>query len=60
MKDRDFLMWIHDRLTEVHGEDPILDYMHRLRAIIYSTPTYMESKNVLTCNNLPDLRKYLF
>lgn len=38
MTDRMFLMWIHERLTQVHGESPFFDYMHRLREIIASTP----------------------
>ena len=29
-----FLMWIHERLEHVHGESPLVDYMHKLRAII--------------------------
>jgi hypothetical protein len=32
--DRGFLMWIHERLEHVHGESPLIDYMHQLRAII--------------------------
>jgi len=38
MKDKQFLMWLYVRLVEVHGESPMLDYMHKLRAIISSTP----------------------
>jgi len=34
MKDREFLMWIHDRLRDVHNEDENLDYMYKLRSII--------------------------
>ena len=36
MSDADFLRWIHERLVNVHGENPSCDYMHRLRAIINS------------------------
>ena len=39
MTDRDFLIWIHERLVKVYNEDPLLDYMHRLRGIIYNAPT---------------------
>jgi hypothetical protein len=38
MTDREFLMWLHNRLTEVHGEDALMDYMHKFRAIITSIP----------------------
>jgi hypothetical protein len=37
-KDREFLSWLHTRLTVIHGEDPNYDYMHKLRAIISATP----------------------
>jgi hypothetical protein len=36
--DRRFLMWIHDRLEHVHGENRLMDYMHKLRAIIADMP----------------------
>lgn len=29
--DAKFLRWLHDRLEFVHGENPDVDYMHRLR-----------------------------
>jgi hypothetical protein len=36
--DRDFLVWLHDRLMHVHQEPPNADYMHKLRAIIEKMP----------------------
>lgn len=48
MRDRDFLIWIHRRL-EGHGEVDLLDYMHKLRAIIRATP------NCNTCNSIDSL-----
>lgn len=33
-----FLQWIHDRLVHVHGENPLFDYMHRLRSIVAAEP----------------------
>jgi hypothetical protein len=36
--DREFLTFIHDRLLNVHHENELLDYMHRLRAIIAKLP----------------------
>ena len=59
MRDRDFLMWIHARLTEAHGEDPCVDYMHKLRSVIRSTPEEQLSPNVYIDNNLADLEKAL-
>jgi hypothetical protein len=35
--DREVLMWLHDRLVNIHGESDLYDYMHRLRAIIQAT-----------------------
>lgn len=32
--DARFLKWIHDRLVNVHGENPNYDYMWRLRGVI--------------------------
>jgi len=38
MTDKDFLIWIHNRLEFVHGELHHADYMHKLRTIIDATP----------------------
>lgn len=35
--DREMLIWIHERLRLVNGDDELLDFMHRLRAIILAT-----------------------
>lgn len=46
MTDQEFLIWIHERLEHLHGENPQFYYMHRLRSVINSmdpsikTPTY--------------------
>jgi hypothetical protein len=56
MKDREFLMWLHERLTGKHKESPIVDYMHKLRAIIKNTPADKETANVSLSNSLHDLR----
>jgi len=34
MTDREFLVWLHNRLEHVHGENPHVDYMYKLRSII--------------------------
>lgn len=57
MKDRDFLLWIHGRLTHVHGEDPQVDYMRKLRAIIAATPTTQETPNTETLPTLGPVQK---
>ena len=33
MKDKELLIWIYNRLVNVHGENKNYDYMHRLKAI---------------------------
>jgi hypothetical protein len=56
MKDRDFLIWIHARLEHVHGESHLVDYMHKLRAIIAATPPDQVSPNTgQGKNSLPAL-----
>ena len=55
MKDREFLIWLHERLSLVHGESELLDYMHKLRAIIKSTPIDNYSPNMGTSNSLVEL-----
>ena len=34
MTDSQILIWIHQRLVKVHGENPNVDYMHRFREAI--------------------------
>jgi hypothetical protein len=46
MGDRKFLQWIHDRLRYVHHENPNVDYMHKLRAVIKATPDWQQTPNV--------------
>ena len=38
MYDKEFLIWIHQRLSAVHGENELVDYMHKLRCIITAIP----------------------
>lgn len=56
MNDREFLMWLHERLERVHGERPTVDYMHKLRAIIKATPAEQLTPNRGTGNSLEELR----
>ncbi len=56
MKDRDFLIWIHERLEHVHKENPRIDYMHKLRAIIRSYPSQEDTPNTIGGNSLEELK----
>ena len=38
MTDRDFLIWLHERLVLAYNENANYDYMHKLRSIIDATP----------------------
>ena len=55
MKDRDFLKWIHERLEHVHHESPLMDYMHKLRAVITATDPDKETLNTGMSNSLAEL-----
>lgn len=60
MTDREFLMWIHERLELVHGESHLVDYMHKLRAVIRATPAKRRSRNTGEgCNSLEELKREL-
>jgi len=59
MKDREYLMWLHERLEHVHGESSLVDYMHKLRAIIRVTPEKRETPNCNSCNGLEELKREL-
>lgn len=48
MEDRAFLIWIHYRLSEIHGENPYTDYMWKLRSIIEALPKDQITPN--TCS----------
>lgn len=59
MEDREFLMWLHERLEHVHNENPTFDYMHKLRAIIKNTPKDKITPNMGTGNSLESLKETL-
>ena len=60
MKDRDFLIWLHNRFEYAYGEDPIFDYMHKFRAIISDYPKNKTTPNDgRGKNSLEDLLKEL-
>jgi hypothetical protein len=55
MLDRDFLIWIYERLEHVHGESPMNDYMRKLSAVIKATDKKQLSPNVVNSNGLQEL-----
>ena len=57
MSDQDFLIWIHERLTDVHSERATFDYMHKLRSIILATESNKVTPNKASYNNIDELRQ---
>ena len=57
MNDRDFLIWIHERLHLVHGESETVDYMYKLRAVIGTTRKDKVSPSMGACNSLKEFLK---
>lgn len=55
MKDREFLIWIHKRLEHKYHEDPLFDFMHKLRAIIAVTPPDKETPNIANTYSVDSL-----
>ena len=51
MTDQQFLMWIHERLAHVHKENELMDYMHKLRAIIVGMNPKKATPNFARCDN---------
>ena len=45
MRDKEFLKWLYARLINVHKEDTMLDYMHKLKSIIESTDSDKTTPN---------------
>lgn len=59
MTDREFLIWIHERLAKVHGERELVDYMHRLRGIIEAMPADRETGRTSSANGMDELVRKL-
>jgi len=58
--DREFMMWIHERLEMVYGDNPREDHMKRLRRVIVSIPEGLEeSDNFDAPATLAILKEYL-
>ena len=47
MDDREFLIWLHQRLVKVHKENTHVDYMHYLRDVIYGMPKGKDSRGAV-------------
>lgn len=59
MKDRDFLLWLSDRLEKVLDEEPYMEHMHKFRAIIKAYPADKTTPNIGLSNNTNQLREEL-
>lgn len=55
MNDKDFLIWIHERLEHVHGDNKLCSHMHRLRSIIDNIDVDKKSPPI-TSNTIKDLK----
>jgi hypothetical protein len=44
MSDKDFLIWLYNRLQTVYGESELVDFVQRLKAIIESMDDGTKSK----------------
>lgn len=58
MNDRDFLIWLYERLVNVHREHELYDCMHRLRDIIANTPAGQKAPAVAT-HSMADLKEIM-
>ncbi len=59
LTDKEFLAWLHERLEFVHNENPIKDYMHKLRAIAISLPPDRRTIDLGSGNNSADMRNLM-
>jgi len=59
MTDQEFLIWIHERLEHQHGENPHVDYMHKLRAIILVADPTVTTPNRGATNGIEGVMKIL-
>jgi len=46
MNDKNFLLFIANRLVHVHGDNENSDFIHKLKAIAAGTPTDKHTSNV--------------
>lgn len=46
MKDKEFLIWLYNRLVNIHGESKYYDYIYKLVSIINAMDEDQETPNV--------------
>ena len=51
MKDKDFLLWLVDRLVEVYKESPNTDFVLKLKSIAIKTGSNKETANEVHNNS---------
>ncbi len=59
MTDQEFLCWIYERLEHVNGDSPLVDFIHKLRAIIKVVPNDQITPNISSYSSLESLKKDL-
>ena len=59
MKNRDFLIWVHERLHHQHGDSELVDFMHTLRRIIRTTDPECGTTGIKSCNSMDELKRDL-
>ena len=59
LTDREFLIWIHERMVHVYKESELVDFLHRFRAIISSIPPKQRTPGFLGKNSLEELKNDL-
>ena len=45
MKDKQYLIWLHERIVNVYKESELVDFLRKLRSIIAATPDEQETQN---------------
>ena len=51
MSDKEFLQWIYDRMVHQYNENPLYDYMHKLKAIVDNMSAVKENCNLDIVSN---------
>lgn len=59
MRDRDFLMWLHNRLVNIHKDSEHADHMYKLREIIAHIPADQATPNMCSFTSIDSLRRFL-
>lgn len=54
--DKEFLIWLHERLANEFDENILLDYMYRLRTIIDTLPFNQTTKIDFDIRTVKDIQ----